>query len=110
MSPRYLIELHDWDDAPQTYVWGAGLIALTPDEDVTRMVDTVARRGGSTAWGISDRRSEGAVLIDPGLFAEQDPAGHDSRNRACPLAWRPKSPEGTSAEGSLLLDSRPARA
>jgi hypothetical protein len=64
-------EVHDWDDAPQTYVWGAGLIALTPDEDVTRMVDTVARRGGHIAWGISDRRSDGAVLIDPGLFAEQ---------------------------------------
>lgn len=65
-------EVHDWDDAPQTCVWGAGLIALTPSEDVTRMVDAVARRGGPIAWGISDRRShDGAVLIDPGLFAEQ---------------------------------------
>jgi hypothetical protein len=63
-------EVHDWDDAPETYIWGPGLIALTPDEDVMRMVDAVARRGGPIAWGISDRRSDGAVLIDPGLFAE----------------------------------------
>ena len=35
------------------------------------MLAAAERRHGLIPWGVSDRRPDGAVVLDPGLFAEQ---------------------------------------
>jgi len=64
-------EIHDPDGAPGIDVWGPGLIALEPSDPVDIMLAAAERRDGLVSWGVSDRRPDGAVVLDPGLFAEQ---------------------------------------
>lgn len=64
-------EIRKAQGIPEIMSWGRGLVALTPDDRVQEMIRAASRHGGLLAWGISDRTSDGAVLLDPGRFAEQ---------------------------------------
>lgn len=66
-------EVHDLeiDERPGIYVWGPGLIALELSNEVAQLIDAAERRGGLNIWGITDRRADDTIVLDPGLFAEQ---------------------------------------
>jgi hypothetical protein len=64
-------EIHHSDGGPGIMIWGEGLIALRADDVAATILEAAERRGGLTAWGLTDRTSEMAVTFDPGLYAEQ---------------------------------------